>query len=222
MFEKDGAVYVKTTEDALKTNRRPLNIKCSSVSNDKVLVIGGGSGTVGAIEGLRGGGYTGKITVISKEGYQPFDRTKLSKALLADISKAAWRSKDYYKDASIDILEDEAESVDFSGKKVSTKSGKTYEYSKLILATGGNPNQLPLQGLKGDLGNVFLLRTLADTQGIVRAVGDNGKKIVVIGSSFIGMEVGNCLAGMKNDVTIIGMEEGKGTTIGVLSLVGSS
>lgn len=222
MFEKDGAVYVKTTEDALKTNRRPLNIKCSSVSNDKVLVIGGGSGTVGAIEGLRGGGYTGKITVISKEGYQPFDRTKLSKALLADISKAAWRSKDYYKDASIDILEDEAESVDFSGKKVSTKSGKTYEYSKLILATGGNPNQLPLQGLKGDLGNVFLLRTLADTQGIVRAVGDNGKKIVVIGSSFIGMEVGNCLAGMKNDVTIIGMEEGKGTTIGVLRLVGSS
>lgn len=222
MFEKDGAVYVKTTEEALKTNRRPLNIKCSSVSNDKVLVIGGGSGTVGAIEGLRGGGYTGKITVISKEGYQPFDRTKLSKALLADISKAAWRSKDYYKDASIDILEDEAESVDFSGKKVSTKSGKTYEYSKLILATGGNPNQLPLQGLKGDLGNVFLLRTLADTQGIVRAVGDNGKKIVVIGSSFIGMEVGNCLAGMKNDVTIIGMEEGKGTTIGVLRLVGSS
>jgi len=207
VFAKDGAVYIRTSEEALKTNRRPLNIKCSSVSDDKVLVIGGGSGTVGAIEGLRGGGYTGKITVISKEGHQPFDRTKLSKALLADISKVAWRSKDYYQDASIDILEDEAESVDFAGKKVSTQSGKTYEYSKLILATGGVPNQLPLPGLKGDLGNVFLLRTLADAQGIVQAVGDNGKKIVVIGSSFIGMEVGNCLAGMKNDVTIIGMEE---------------
>jgi len=213
VFAKDGAVYIRTSEEALKTNRRPLNIKCSSVSDDKVLVIGGGSGTVGAIEGLRGGGYTGKITVISKEGHQPFDRTKLSKALLADISKVAWRSKDYYQDASIDILEDEAESVDFAGKKVSTQSGKTYEYSKLILATGGVPNQLPLPGLKGDLGNVFLLRTLADAQGIVQAVGDNGKKIVVIGSSFIGMEVGNCLAGMKNDVTIIGMEEGKGITV---------
>lgn len=186
-----------------------MNLKCSSVSDDKVLVIGGGSGTLGAIEGLRGGGYTGKITVISKEGYQPIDRTKLSKALLADISKLAWRPKDFYKDGSIDMIEDEAKSIDFSGKKVSTKSGKEYEYTKLVLATGGTPRWLPLEGLKGDLGNVFLLRTLPDAQNILQAVGDNGKKIVVIGSSFIGMEVGNCLAGMKNDVTIIGMEEGK-------------
>lgn len=207
VIEKDGAVYVKTTEEALKAKRRHLNLKCSSVSDDKVLVIGGGSGTLGAIEGLRGGGYTGKITVISKEGYQPIDRTKLSKALLADISKLAWRPKDFYKDGSIDMIEDEAKSIDFSGKKVSTKSGKEYEYTKLVLATGGTPRWLPLEGLKGDLGNVFLLRTLPDAQNILQAVGDNGKKIVVIGSSFIGMEVGNCLAGMKNDVTIIGMEE---------------
>ncbi|CAE7219218.1 hypothetical protein P3342_013374 [Pyrenophora teres f. teres] len=207
VVEKDGAVYVKTTQEALKANRRFLNIKCSSVSEDKVLVIGGGSGTLGAIEGLRGGGYTGKITVISKEGYQPIDRTKLSKALLADISKAAWRQKEFYKDASIDIIEDEAKSIDFSGKKVSAKSGKEYDYSKLVLATGGTPRWLPLDGLKGDLGNVFLLRTLPDAQNIVKAVGDNGKNIVVVGSSFIGMEVGNCLASMKNDVTIIGMEE---------------
>ncbi|RMZ67451.1 hypothetical protein GMOD_00001374 [Pyrenophora seminiperda CCB06] len=207
VVEKDGAVYVKTTQEALKANRRFLDIKCSSVSEDRVLVIGGGSGTLGAIEGLRGGGYTGKITVISKEGYQPIDRTKLSKALLADISKAAWRQKEFYKDASIDIIEDEAKSIDFTGKKVSTKSGKDYEYSKLVLATGGTPRWLPLDGLKGDLGNVFLLRTLPDAQSILKAVGDNGKKVVVVGSSFIGMEVGNCLASMKNDVTIIGMEE---------------
>jgi NAD(P)H-nitrite reductase large subunit len=167
-----------------------------------------GSGTLGAIEGLRGGGFTGAITVISKEGYRPYDRTKLSKALLADISKAAWRPQDFYKDASIEIVEDEAQSVDFASKKVSTKSGKSYEYTKLVLATGGTPRWLPLDGLKGDLGNVFLLRTLPDAQNILKAVGDNGKKVVVVGSSFIGMEVGNCLAGMKNDVTIIGMEEG--------------
>ncbi|KAF2112169.1 hypothetical protein BDV96DRAFT_498344 [Lophiotrema nucula] len=207
VVEKDGAVYIKSDEATIKANRRQLNLKCSSVSDEKILVIGGGSGTVGAIEGLRGGGYNGQITVISKEGYQPIDRTKLSKALLADVSKAAWRSKDYYKDASIDIVEDEVKGVDFSSKKVSTKSGKSYDYSKLVLATGGTPRWLPLPGLKeGELGNVFVLRALPDTQGIVKAVGDNGKKVVVIGSSFIGMEVGNCLAGMKNDVTVIGME----------------
>ncbi|PVI03219.1 hypothetical protein DM02DRAFT_521300 [Periconia macrospinosa] len=207
VVEKDGAVYVKTDEDTLKANRRFLNLKCSAASDDKVLVIGGGSGTLGAIEGLRGGGYKGAITVLSKEGYRPIDRTKLSKALLAGISKAAWRQPEFYKDASIDIIEDEVKSVDFDGKKVSTKSGKTYDYSKLILATGGTPRWLPIEGLKGDLGNVFLLRTLPDAQNIVKAVGDNGKKVVVIGSSFIGMEVGNCLASMKNEVTIVGMEE---------------
>ncbi|CAI6267527.1 unnamed protein product [Periconia digitata] len=207
VLEKNGAVYVKTDEDTLKANRRFLNIKCSATSSDKVLVIGGGSGTLGAIEGLRGGGYKGAITVLSKEGYRPIDRTKLSKALLADVSKAAWRQPEFYKDASIDIVEEEVKGVDFNGKKVSTKSGKTYDYSKLILATGGTPRWLPVEGLKGDLGNVFLLRTLPDTQGIVKAVGDNGKKIVVVGSSFIGMEVGNCLASMKNDVTIVGMEQ---------------
>jgi NAD(P)H-nitrite reductase large subunit len=63
--------------------------------------------------------------------------------------------------------------------------------------------------LKGDLGNVFLLRTIPDVQNILKAVGENGKKVVVIGSSFIGMEVGNCLASQKNEVSIIGMESGK-------------
>ncbi|KAF2729416.1 rubredoxin-NAD(+) reductase [Polyplosphaeria fusca] len=207
LTEKDGAVFVKTDESTLKANRRFLNLKCSSGGNEKVLVIGGGSGTLGAIEGLRGGGYNGQITVVSKEGHQPIDRTKLSKALLADLSKAAWRSKDFYKDASIDFIEDEVKSVDFGGKKVTTASGNSLDYTKLVLATGGTPRWLPLPGLrKGELGNVFVLRALPDTQGIVKAVGDNGKKIVVIGSSFIGMEVGNCLAGMKNDVSIIGME----------------
>ena len=41
VFERDGAVYVKTDEDTLKANRRFLNLKCSSVSDDKVVVIGG-------------------------------------------------------------------------------------------------------------------------------------------------------------------------------------
>jgi len=128
---------------------------------------------------------------LSKEGYRPIDRTKLSKALLADISKAAWRSPEFYKESSIDIIEDEVKNVDFGSKSVTTASGKTYNYTKLVLATGGTPRWLPLPGLKeGDLGNVFVLRALPDAQNILKAVGDNGKKIVVIGSSFIGMEKG--------------------------------
>jgi NADPH-dependent 2,4-dienoyl-CoA reductase/sulfur reductase-like enzyme len=61
--------------------------------------------------------------------------------------------------------------------------------------------------LKGDLQNVFVLRNIPHAQRILNAVGENGKKIVIIGSSFIGMEVANCLVGKKNDVTVVGMEE---------------
>ncbi|KAF2091194.1 hypothetical protein K490DRAFT_71422 [Saccharata proteae CBS 121410] len=207
IIQKDGAVYIKGDEETIKASRRKLDFKCTASGSEKVLVIGGGSGTVGAVEGLRGGGYTGHITVISREGYRPIDRTKLSKALMADVSKVAWRPEGFYKDASIDIVADEASSVDFGAKKVSTSSGKTYDYTKLVLATGGSPKWLPMEGLKGDLENVFVLRAIPHTQAILKAVGDNGKKIVVIGSSFIGMEVANCLAGMKNDVTVIGMEK---------------
>lgn len=63
---------------------------------------------------------------------------------------------------------------------------------------------LPLPGFT-DQSNIFLLRHITDTQGIMNAVGDKGKKIVVIGSSFIGMEVANALA-KENDVTVVGME----------------
>ncbi|KAI9692173.1 MAG: hypothetical protein M1822_006403 [Bathelium mastoideum] len=208
IIQKNGGVYIKGDKEGITSSRRQLNLKCQAQGQEKVLVIGGGSGTLGAIEGLRGGGFTGHITVISKEGYQPIDRTKLSKALLADVSKVAWRSPQFYKDASIDIFEDEVSKVDFQAKKVSTKSGKAYDYTKLIIATGGAPKSLPLPGLKlGELGNVFLLRSVPDVQNIVNAVGDNGKKIVVIGSSFIGMEVANALVQKKNDVSVIGMEK---------------
>lgn len=166
-----------------------------------------GSGTNGVVEELRKSGYKGHITVLSRETTQPFDRTKLSKALIADHSKIAWRSADFYKSASIDMIEDEVTSVDFGAKSVSTKSGKTYEYTKLVIAPGASPKSLPLDGLrKGELDNVFLLRSLVHTQGITKALGESPKKVVVIGSSFIGMEVANCMAGKKHNVTVVGME----------------
>lgn len=115
------------------------------------------------------------------------------------------RDEQWYKDADIAMVKDTATSVDFKGKNVSTKSGSSYPYTKLILATGGKPNMLPLPGFK-DQSNIFLLRQITDTTGIMNAVGDKGKKVVVIGSSFIGMEVANALA-KENDVTVVGMEE---------------
>ena len=128
------------------------------------------------------------------------------------------RNEQWYKDADIDFVSDTASSVDFKNKSVSTKSGSSYKYTKLILASGGTPKKLPLPGM--DLDNIFLLRHINNAQDIMNAVGDKGKKVVIIGSSFIGMEVANALA-KENDVTVIGMEEAPmdrimGTKVGKL------
>jgi len=207
VVSKDGGVYIKGQEKQIKDGRRFLNIKCKSSGSEKVVIVGRGSGALGAMEALRGGGFKGSITTIATEDYQPIDRTKLSKALITDLSKVAWRTPDFYKEGDIDMVTDTVTSIDTNGKKVKTQSGKEYPYTKLILASGGTPKYLPIDGLKGDLGNVFLLRQLADAQSIMNAAGsEGGKKIVVIGSSFIGMEVANCLASQKHDVSCIGME----------------
>lgn len=156
------------------------------------------------MQALRENNFKGHVRVISREGYYPIDRTKLSKALIPDADKLLWRKKEWYADAGIDFSFDEVTAVDFEGKSVSTKSGDSHSYTKLILASGGTPRKLPLAGFK-DLSNIFVLRTVNDVQDILSAVGDKGKNIVIVGSSFIGMEVGNALA-KENSVSIIGME----------------
>lgn len=149
--------------------------------------------------------YKGAITVISREPNLIIDRPKLSKALIPDAEKIQLRPREWYQEASIDTVSDEVTGVDFSKKTVATKSGASYPYTKLVLATGGVPRGLPLEGFK-NLDNIFQLRFVTDVQSILKAVGEKNKKIVVIGSSFIGMEVGNALA-KDNQVTIVGQEK---------------
>ena len=142
--------------------------------------------------------------MVGSEGYPPIDRTKLSKALIDDPAKIALRDAAWFKEGSIDVVDDEVISIDFATKKVSTKSGSSFPYTKLVLATGGTPKSLPLPGFK-ELSNIFLLRTIPHVKAINSAIGNKNKKIVIIGSSFIGMEVANAVA-KDNDVTVVGME----------------
>lgn len=172
----------------------------------QILTLNSGSGTIGTVQALRELKYPGSITIISREPDIIIDRTKLSKALISDPEKLLWRPREWYAEAGIDTVSDEVISVDFKGKTVTTVSGKTFPYTRLVLATGGQPRTLPLPGLKGDLANVFTLRTVQDVQTILGAIGDQKpRNIVVIGSSFIGMEVGNALS-KDHNVTIVGME----------------
>lgn len=158
------------------------------------------------MQALRELKYPGHITIISREPYLIIDRTKLSKALIADASKIQWRPKEWYEEAAIETVSDVVTAVDFKKKSVTTRSGKDIPYTKLVLATGGEPRVLSLPGFKdGELGNIFTLRGVADVQAILGAAGSGKKNVVVIGSSFIGMEVGNALS-KDHSVTIVGME----------------
>lgn len=225
VYEKDGAVYIKGEEGAIKAGQRDPNLKCTVASTEeKIVVIGGyvylllflfshdaykthsGSGTLGVVQTLRELKFKGSITVLTKEGNLPLDRTKLSKALISDPKKIEIRPAEWYQAAGIDIVHDEVTAVDFASKTVTAKSGKTWPYTKLVLATGGTPRSLPLEGFK-TLGYIFLLRDVTDVQAILSALGSGDKKkVVVVGSSFIGMEAGNALS-KDHDVSIIGMEK---------------
>ncbi|KAJ6788134.1 hypothetical protein PWT90_06084 [Aphanocladium album] len=210
LTERDGAVYITGEEAAIKSSHRKPNFTCNAGATTKfegnVVIIGGGSGAMGAVEALREKGYDAGITIISNEGYLPIDRPKLSKALIADTGKLAWREKSWFDAGSVSWVDGEVNNVDFSSRKVSTKSGGSFTYSKLILATGGTARVLPLQGFKV-LGNIFTLRNAHDVKKINDAIGENkGKKIVIIGSSFIGMEVANATS-QDNTVTVVGMEK---------------
>lgn len=205
LVEKDGGVYVTGAQEAIKGSRRKPNIRCSAVKPENIVVVGGGSGAIGTVEALREQGYKGSITLISNEGYLPIDRTKLSKALIADPVKIGLRDQQWFDEAGITTVTDEVTEVDFLTKKVHTKSSSVYPYTKLVLATGGTPRQLPLPGFK-ELGNIFVLRSIHNVKDILAAIGEKNKKIVVIGSSFIGMEVAKATS-KDNTVSVVGMEK---------------
>ena len=111
-------------------------------------------------------GYPGTITILTKEPYAPIDRTKLSKALITDASKLEYRSPAELKAKyGVDLRTGvEVTSVDVKAKSVTLGGGETVKYENLVLASGGVPRRLPVEG--GDLGNVFTLRGVADAKSI--------------------------------------------------------
>ncbi|WBW74189.1 mitochondrial inner membrane anchored oxidoreductase Aif1 [Schizosaccharomyces osmophilus] len=170
-----------------------------------VCIVGGGKGASVAAEYLRERNYKGRITVLTREDVTPYDRPKLSKTLLHDHSKIALRSKEYYDDLDIEFrFKSNVNKIDPKAKTVHFGENESLDYSKLILATGGEANKFPLPGL--DASNVYCLRSLADATKLASATNESGKKkdIAIIGSSFIGLELAVALK--DHNVSVVGME----------------
>ncbi|KAF5382137.1 hypothetical protein D9615_004300 [Tricholomella constricta] len=207
----DGKIHVTANPtNTLKENkaRQPKLLSSGSDSVGKgVIIVGGGSGAFQTVESLREHGYKAPITILSKETYTPIDRTKLSKALSTDPTKVEWltAAELKIKYGTTIRLGVEVTSIDFAKKQVILDGGKdALSYEKLVLATGGTPRRLPVEGAQ--LENVYTFRGISDSQK-VDAAAKEGKRLVVIGSSFISMEIVTAVAKRKlASIDVIGME----------------
>jgi NADPH-dependent 2,4-dienoyl-CoA reductase/sulfur reductase-like enzyme len=94
--------------------------------------------------------------------------------------------------------------VDVKTKEITFKNGETLKYDSLLIATGGTPRSLPFQS--DTQANVFLLRSFSDSDAIIAAA-EEGKRAIVIGTSFIGMEAASSLRTRGCGVTVVGPDE---------------
>src|SRR5947209_1372198 len=146
--------------------------------------------------------------MLSNDDAPPVDRPNLSKDYLAGSAPEDWlplRPDDFYKESQIDLrLKTEVAKIDPRAATVTLANGSALPYDRLLLATGAGPVRLPTP--VADLPHVHVLRTLADCRAIIKAA-DQGKRAVVIGASFIGLEVAASLRARKLEVHVVAPEK---------------
>jgi apoptosis-inducing factor 3 len=197
--ERDGRIAVRGKK------QQPQPKKTGS---GRFVIIGGGAAGFAAAEMLRRRGFGGEITMLSNDSAGPVDRPNLSKDYLAGNAPEDWiplRGDDWYAENGVTLkLNTNAAALDPKQKTVTLGDGSHLQFDRLLLATGAEPVKLPIPG--ADLPHVHLLRSLADSRSIIKAA-ENAKRAVVIGASFIGLEVAASLRARKIEVHVVAPEK---------------
>src|SRR5579871_1457149 len=174
----------------------------------RIVIVGGGAAGFAAAEMLRRQDYRGSITMLSNDDAPPVDRPNLSKDYLAGSAPEDWlplRPEDFYKENAIDLrLKTEVASIDTNARNIVLAGGKTVPFDRLLLATGAEPVRLPIPG--ADQPHVRMLRSLADCRAII-GLSTGARRAVVIGASFIGLEVAASLRARNIEVHVVGLEQ---------------
>jgi len=203
--QRDGKVFVK--EKRTPPRREPRSAP-SGKAPDRIVIVGGGAAGFAAAEMLRRERYQGSITMLSNEAAAPVDRPNLSKDYLAGNAPEEWvplRPDSFYADNGIDLrLNTAVTGIDAGSREVALSDGETVPYDRLLLATGAEPVRLPLPGFSEP--HVHTLRSLADCVAIIERA-KTARQAVVLGASFIGLEVAASLRARGLEVHVAAPEK---------------
>lgn len=204
--EENGKVYVKVPHEPVGSVQ-PHMAKRFKADFRKFVILGGGLAALSAAETLRQSGFGGEIIIVTNESDLPYDRTALSKnPFNTEIGKITIRDDDFFTKHDITVMKNsQVKYVNIDKSIVEIEGKDNIKFDKLLLATGARPRVPSVSGT--GLKNVLTLRTYQDMQKIKEAA-QQSKKIVIVGASFIGMEVAASLKkelGEKADVRVVDM-----------------
>ena len=195
--QRNGIAYVREKIDSPPA-RRVLDLPSA------IVIVGGGAAGNAAAETLRNEGYAGSITMLSADDDPPCDRPNLSKDYLAGTAPEEWiplRPPEFYREHAIDLrLGMPAVAIDAEKREIVLHDGIRVPFDALLLATGAAPRRLDVPGADGP--QVHYLRTLADARAVIAAA-RTARRAVVIGDSFIGLEVAASLRTRGIDVHVV-------------------
>ena len=201
--EQRGDLLFVTEKTTATARVRPA----SDSDPKSVLIIGGGAAGLAAADMLRREGYTGPVVIVSADDSPPVDRPNLSKDYLAGEAQEDWiplRPPEFYTEHRIElVLGSVVTDLDTASRTARLANGTTRDFDALLLATGAEPVRLPVAG--ADAPTVHYLRSFSDSRAIVAAA-QAGTRAVVVGASFIGLEVAAALRARGITVDVVAPE----------------
>ena len=175
---------------------------------DKIVIVGAGHAAGQVVATLRLKKFDGSICLIGEEAYLPYQRPPLSKKFLSGdlpAERLYVKPESFYDDPAISLqLDTPIAAIDREAKCLRIEEGDDVGYDKLVIATGSRVRRLPIEG--ADLKGVHYLRNIADVDGIRDGM-DAGKKLVIIGAGYIGLEVAAVAQEAGLHVTVIEMAD---------------
>lgn len=170
---------------------------------ERAVIVGASHAGAQLAANLRREGWSGEVVLIGDEGGLPYHRPPLSKGYLAGkngLDDLLIRGADFYEKQHIRLLNATVEAIHRSAKRVSLSTGDTLTYTKLALCTGARARRLPTPGV--DLPGIHYLRTAADVE-LIRAAATPGRRVVIVGGGYIGLETAASLCSLGMNVTVL-------------------